>query len=63
MSFTIFVSFVVLYCESFEIILHFFDKTQISLGGGFPGNALFFYLSGDHFGIGVEDAFMNPNCI
>jgi hypothetical protein len=58
-SFTIFVLLDVLYCESFEIILHFSDKTQISLKGGFPGNALFFYLSGDHFRISVDDAFLN----
>jgi hypothetical protein len=41
-SFTIFVLLDVLYCESFEIVLHFFDETQISLEGGFPDIALFF---------------------
>jgi hypothetical protein len=60
-NFTIFVSFDILYCESFEVILHFCDKTQISLEGGFPGNTLFFYLSDDHFGISAVDAFLNPD--
>jgi hypothetical protein len=60
-SFIICVSFDVLYCEFFEIILYFSNKTQISLEGGFPGNALFFYLSDDHFRISVEDVFLNPD--
>jgi hypothetical protein len=60
-SFAIFVSLDVLYSESFEIILHFSEKTQISLEGGFPGNALCFYLSGDHIRISAEDAFLNPD--
>jgi hypothetical protein len=60
--FIILVSLDVLYCESFEIILHSSNKTQILLEGGFPGDALFFYLSSDHFGISAEDAFLNSNC-
>jgi hypothetical protein len=60
-SFAIFVSLDALYCESFEIILHFSDKTQILVKGGFPGNALFFYLSSNHFRICAEDAILNPD--
>jgi hypothetical protein len=56
-----FVSLDVLYCESFKIILYFSDEAQISLEGGFPGNVLFFYLSGNHFRISAEDAFLNPD--
>jgi hypothetical protein len=59
--FTIFVSLDVLYCESFEIILHSSDKTQILLKGGFTGDALFFYLSSDHIRISAEDAFLNSD--
>jgi hypothetical protein len=58
---TIFVSLEVLYCESFEIILHSSDKTQILFEGGFPGDALFFYLSSDHFRISAEDAILNSD--
>jgi hypothetical protein len=57
--FAIFVTLDVLYYESFEIILHSSDKTQILLKGWFPGSELFFYLSSDHFRISVEDAFLN----
>jgi hypothetical protein len=60
-SFAIFVSLDVLYCESFEIILHFSNKTQILLDGGFLGDALFFYFSSDHFRNGAEDAILNPD--
>jgi hypothetical protein len=59
--FTIFVSLDVPYCESFEIILHSSDKTQILLKGGIPNDALFFYLSNDHFGITAKDAFLNSD--
>jgi hypothetical protein len=56
-----FVSLNVLYCESFEITLHSSDKSQILLEGRFPSNALFFYMSNDHFRIGAEDAFLYPD--
>jgi hypothetical protein len=45
--------------------LNFFShssyQSQIFLEGWFPSYAFFFYLSGNHFGICVKDAPLNPN--
>jgi hypothetical protein len=60
-SFKIFVSLDVFYCESFEVILHSFDHAQIPPEGRFPGNTLFFYLTSYNCRIGAKDASLDPN--
>jgi hypothetical protein len=61
LDFNIFVWLNLFYCESFEVIIHSSEQAQVPLEGGLPGNTFFFYLSNNHFRVGVKDASLDPS--